>query len=142
MSASLVSARDEDDLLDTLDQVADSEGASWSVYRGPVWVDFDVPAEYRIDEKAPGEPLRPDEIIVEDVQKVEMGAFELSTPSCDHASEMHERVTKLAFPGCTASSMPVRRNRPRLRSRRRCTKSCNASSMRTGARLRAQSEGT
>jgi hypothetical protein len=98
MSASLVSARDEEDLLDTLDQVDDSEGASWSVYRGPVWIDFDVPAKYRIDEKAPNEPLRPDEIVVEDVEKVEIGAFELSTPGCDHGSEMHERITKLAFP--------------------------------------------
>jgi hypothetical protein len=80
MTASLVSARDEEDLLDTLDQVADSEGASWSVYRGPVWIDFDVPAKYRIDEKAPDEPLRPDEIVVEDVEKVEMGTFELSSP--------------------------------------------------------------
>lgn len=35
LCASLVSARDEEDLLDTLDQVDDSEGATWSVYRGP-----------------------------------------------------------------------------------------------------------
>lgn len=99
MSASLVSARDEEDLLDTLDQVADSEGASWALYRGPVWVDFDIPARYRIEEKAPDEPLRPDEIVVDDVEKVEkMGAFELSSPGCDHASEMHERITKRAFP--------------------------------------------
>jgi hypothetical protein len=98
MTASLVSARDEDDLLDTLDQVADSEGASWTVYRGPVWIDFEVPAKYRIDEKAPDEPLRPDEIVVEDVEKVEMGTFELSSPGCDHTSDMHERITKRAFP--------------------------------------------
>jgi hypothetical protein len=57
MSASLVSARDEEELLDTLDEVADSEGASWAVYRGPVWIDFDVPAKYRIAEKAPDEPF-------------------------------------------------------------------------------------
>ncbi len=98
MTASLVSARDEEDLLDTLDQVADSEGASWTVYRGPLWIDFDVPAKYRIDEKAPDEPLRPDEIVVEDVEKVEMGTFELSSPGCDHTSDMHERITKSAFP--------------------------------------------
>jgi hypothetical protein len=98
MSASLVSARDEEDLLDTLDQVADSEGASWAVYRGPLWIDFDVPAKYRIEEKAPDEPLRPDEIVVEEVENVEIGAFELSTPGCDHTSEMHERITKRAFP--------------------------------------------
>lgn len=98
MSASLASARDEEDLLDTLDQVADSEGASWSVYRGPLWIDFDIPAKYRIDEKVPDEPLRPDEIVVEDVEKVELGAFELSIPGCDHTSEMHKRITKRAFP--------------------------------------------
>ncbi len=45
LTASLVSARDEEDLLDTLDQVEDSEGATWSVYRGPVWIDFEVPAK-------------------------------------------------------------------------------------------------
>jgi hypothetical protein len=98
MSASLVSARNEEDLLDTLDQVDDSEGASWAVYRGPVWIDFDVPARYRIDEKVPDEPLRPDEIVVEDVEKVEMGTFALSSPGCDHTSDMHERITRRAFP--------------------------------------------
>jgi hypothetical protein len=98
LSAPLVSARDEDELLDTLDQVGDSEGASWSVYRGPVWIDFDVPAKYRIDEKAPDEPLRPDEIVVEDVEKVEVGAFKISTSDCDHTSDMLERITKIVFP--------------------------------------------
>lgn len=98
LTASLVSARDEEDLLDTLDQVEDSEGATWSVYRGPVWIDFEVPAKYRIDEKAPDEPLRPDEIVVEDVEKVEIGEFEVSRPGCDHTSEMHEQITTKAFP--------------------------------------------
>jgi hypothetical protein len=51
-----------------------------------------------IDGKAPDEPLWADEIVVEDVEKVEVGALELSSPGCDHTSEMHERVTKTAFP--------------------------------------------
>lgn len=67
MTASLVSARDEDDLLDTLDQVDDAEGATWTVY-------------------------------IEDVEKVEIGEFEVSRPGCDHTSEMHERITRAAFP--------------------------------------------
>jgi hypothetical protein len=98
LKASLVSARDEDDLLDILDQVEDSEGANWSLYRGPVWVDFDLPARYRIDEKTPGEPLRSDEIVVEDVSSLEIGRFEFSTPDCDHAAEMDEAITRKAFP--------------------------------------------
>jgi hypothetical protein len=36
--------------------------------------------------------------VVEDVEKVEMGTFELSSPGCDHTSDMHERITKSAFP--------------------------------------------
>jgi hypothetical protein len=98
LKASLVSARDEDDLLDTLDQMADSEGATWSVYRGPVWVDFDLPAKYRIDVKEKGVPLRPDELVVADVSRMEIGKFELSAPECDHAAEMDEEITKKAFP--------------------------------------------
>lgn len=102
LKASLVSARDESDLLDTLDQVDDSEGATWKVYRGPVWIDFDVPAEYRIEEKYPGEPLRLDELVIDDVAKVEIGTFEHTTPGCDHTFEMHEAVTKQAFPALHA----------------------------------------
>lgn len=98
LKASLVSARDESDLLDTLDQVDDSEGATWQVYRGPIWLDFDVPAKFRIDEKYPGEPLRPDELVIEDVDKVDIGTFEHSSPGCDYTSEMYEAVTKKAFP--------------------------------------------
>jgi hypothetical protein len=75
--------------------VADTEGASWSVYRGPVWIALDVPAKYRIDEKEPDEPVRADEIVVE---KVEVGACEISSPGCDHTSEMKERVMKTACP--------------------------------------------
>jgi hypothetical protein len=98
LKASLVSARDEDDLLDTLDQVDDAEGATWSVYRGPLWIDFEIPAEIRIDEKAPREPLRSDEIAVHDVRRVELGGFEVSSPGCDQTSEMHEKITMRAFP--------------------------------------------
>lgn len=98
LKASLVSARNEDDLLDVLDQVEDSEGATWAPYRRPLWIDFDLPARYRIDEKAPGEPLRPDEIVVEDVSSLEMGRFQFSTPDCDHVADMDEAITRKAFP--------------------------------------------
>ena len=98
LRASLVSARDDDKLLDTLDQVDDAEGAKWTVYHGPVWIDLEVPEEYRIDEKVPQEPLRPDEIAIQDVSRIELGGFEISSPSCDHASEMHEQITRRAFP--------------------------------------------
>jgi hypothetical protein len=102
LKASLISARDEEDLLETLDEVDDSEGATWGVFRGPVWIDFDVPAEYRIEEKAPGEPLRSDEVVVGAVDKVDIGQFDISSPGCDTTYEMLEEVTKRAF-RCTSA---------------------------------------
>lgn len=55
------------------DRCCDSEGSSGTAYRGPLWIDFDVPAKYRIEEKAPDEPLPPDELVVEEVEKVNPG---------------------------------------------------------------------
>jgi len=112
LKASLVSARDEEDLLETLDEVDDSEGATWSVFRGPVWIDFDVPAEYRIEEKAPGAPLRSDEIVVEGVEKIDIGHFDISSPGCDTTFEMLEEVTKRAFPALHKLLYVYERDRP------------------------------
>jgi hypothetical protein len=35
LSAALVSAADEDDLVDTLDELANPDGATWTEYKGP-----------------------------------------------------------------------------------------------------------
>lgn len=99
LRASLVTAEDEDHLLDVLDEVADSEGATWSVYRGPLWFDLAVPASFRIDEKVPNVPLRDDEIVVDDVRELSRGSFTVSVPmSADTAVEMWESVLRKAFP--------------------------------------------
>jgi hypothetical protein len=39
LSASLVRAQHEDDLIDTLDQVANPDGCEWAVYKGPLFID-------------------------------------------------------------------------------------------------------
>lgn len=99
LTASIVSARNEDDLRDILDEVADIEGVTWSVYRGPLWVDFHVPAKVRIEEKKKGVPLRPDEIVIDDLKALEAGKFELDMPEySEHTAEMCELITKKAFP--------------------------------------------
>ena len=43
LAASLVRAPDEGELLDILDEAADPGGCTYEVYRGPVWIDFEVP---------------------------------------------------------------------------------------------------
>ena len=50
LSASLVRARHEADLIDALDGVGNSDGCEWSVYEGP-----SVPA--RMDPQAPARPV-------------------------------------------------------------------------------------
>jgi len=47
-----VSARDEEELLDTLDQVADSECAAWSVYRPAVDRSLRASASSTVDSTA------------------------------------------------------------------------------------------
>lgn len=70
LSASLVRARDEADLIDTLDQVANPEGCEWTVYEGPLFHDFRLPAAWRIDDAHPGEPVTPTQVVVEDVDRM------------------------------------------------------------------------
>lgn len=98
LRASVVSARDEDHLLDTLDQVADSEGVTWSLYRGPLWIDLDLPVRYRVAAKGHGAPFGPGEIVVEDVTAMRKHQFNYSAPECDHVAEMEESVARKAFP--------------------------------------------
>lgn len=95
--ASLVAARNEDELLHLLDEVEDSEGATWSVYDGPLHISFQLPVDYHVAAQAPDEPLRPGEIVIDDVSKVEDG-LELEAPGGETYGAMAERVMKTAFP--------------------------------------------
>lgn len=105
LSAALVKARCEEELLDILDEVADTTGCSWSVYNGPLFVEFELPVEYRVEGGEDVEekrPIRPDEVVVEDVSKLHEHNLEITAPSCDTASEMFEAVEKAAFPNLHA----------------------------------------
>src|SRR5438445_12608587 len=68
--AALVRARDEDELLDTLDQVANPDGCEWAVYKGPLFIDFRLPADWRIEDERPGEPVTPEQVVIGDVGRM------------------------------------------------------------------------
>lgn len=95
--ASLVAARDEGELVDILAQVEDSEGATWSVYSGPLHVNFQLPVDYHIHETGPDGPPGPGEIVIDDVGKVEDG-LELEPLRGETYSAMTEAVARQAFP--------------------------------------------
>lgn len=99
LSAGLVSARNESELIDTLDELADSEGATWSVYRGPLWVEFEVPVQLSVPSSDEDEsPLKLEDIKVSGTEEVDAGALEVSAAGCETGSAMKEEVYRRAFP--------------------------------------------
>jgi hypothetical protein len=97
LSAALVKANSEDHLLDILDEVANPEGCSWSVYRGPLFLDFALPA--RVELKEGPSPIRREDIEVHGISELaEGGLLEVTIPGTDTGAEMSEAIEKKAFP--------------------------------------------
>jgi hypothetical protein len=106
LSASLVRAQHEDDLIDTLDQVANPDGCEWAVYEGPLFIDLRLPAEWRIEDERPGEPVTPEQVVVGDVGRMStepvVEAMELSLAGEDgHDAGM--AILRTAFPAVHAA---------------------------------------
>ena len=99
LSAALVKAGSEDELLDILDEVANAEGCTWSVYRGPLFLDFSVPVKVDIKRPESPGPLRQNDIEVGDVSRLAEGThLEVEIPACDTGFDMAEAIQKKAFP--------------------------------------------
>ena len=99
LSAALVKARSEDELAFILDQVANPEGCTWSVYRGPLFIEFAPPVKYRIERDAEGDaPLRPEQIVIEDVGGFYEAPLVASVPEAEGAGDMMSAILKRAFP--------------------------------------------
>ena len=106
LSASLVRARHEDNLIDILDQVGNPDGCEWSVYPGPLFIDFRLPAEWRIKDDRPDEPVTPGQVVVGDVGRMAtepiVEAMELSLAG-DDGHDTGMAVLRTAFPGVYAA---------------------------------------
>ncbi len=106
LSASLVRARHEADLIDTLDQVGNADGCEWSVYEGPLFIDFRLPAAWRVEEERPGEPVTPGQVVVGDVGRMAtvsvVDAIELSLAG-DDGHETGMEILRTAFPVVSAA---------------------------------------
>ena len=104
--AALVSAADEDELLDTLDETANPEGCTWSVYRGPVCIEFSLNADVKIDEPdTPHDrPLSPEHVQIGDVSRIcDRELMTAAIPAySDTAYDMVEEITRKAFPALHA----------------------------------------
>jgi hypothetical protein len=102
LCASLVRARDEDDLVDILDQVANPDGCEWSVYEGPLFIDFRLPVEWDIRDDRNDSPISPEQVVIEDVGPLAythvFDAMELSLANGDDGSATAEAIVHGAFP--------------------------------------------
>ncbi len=101
LEASLVTARDEDDLMDALDELANPEGCEWKVYRGPLFIHFELPVKYGLDRpEGPEGPVQADWLRVDDVSDLVSGEpLKADVPlDSDRAGEMHDAILRFAFP--------------------------------------------
>lgn len=105
LSASLVRAASEEHLLDILDQVDNAEGCEWSVYKGPVFIDFDLEADIDV-QRRPGRPMTDEDVVVNDVAGVRAG-LKLSIAACDDGWEMREAIEEFAYPNIRRSMQEV-----------------------------------
>jgi hypothetical protein len=90
--AVLIRARNEEHLKELLDQVADPTNARWSVYRGPLWLDFDLPTKAK-DDAAGGSEFDLDAMLGEGGID-----YQVSMGDTDAGIDMHEAVTREAMP--------------------------------------------
>jgi hypothetical protein len=64
LTVSIVRADDEQDLIDTLDEVDDPGCAQWEEYDGPLWVEFASPFDVKTEGAEEDAPLRPQDLEV------------------------------------------------------------------------------
>jgi hypothetical protein len=100
LSACLVRAHDERQLKHMLDEIADPGVCEWQVYRGPLWVEFDLPVG--VSHRAPdsNSPASRADLQLDNVEALLQESYELtpSIPGGDTGSEMHDAVLASAFP--------------------------------------------
>lgn len=114
--AALVSARDEDDLLDILDETANPEGCTWSLYRGPLYLDLALNVDYSLAgaDQVREQPLSPSDVQVGDVSRIcerDVMRAEIDLDS-ETAANMVDAVTKKAFPALHAVLRKARETIP------------------------------
>ncbi len=102
LSASLVRASSEEELLDVLDQVANPEGCEWWVYEGPLFIDFRLPVEWSVRDAGTREPVAPEQVVIDDVSRMAtepvVETMEVSLADGDEGFDTGAEVIRLAFP--------------------------------------------
>lgn len=101
LRATLIGAVDEEDLLEQLDSIADTPDCTWSIYKGPIALTFDLNATFH--EKPylnDGKYLGLDDMTVDSIPESE-DVVPLAASieyDCDAGDTMMDAILKSAFP--------------------------------------------
>jgi len=100
LSAALVTAYDEEHLLDVLDEVANPEGCRWTEYDGPVFVELSLPVDVELEQPdGSGRPVSPEQLRVGDLAALKnREGLRAVVPDADTAAEMSQEIMRFAFP--------------------------------------------
>jgi hypothetical protein len=100
LRASLVRARDEDELIYYLDEVADPGGCTYKVYKGPIWIDFDLPFTIRDITPEKKVPTEPSDFTVDPPPgfAVDDPVIRAEISESEAAGEMRLKILRFAFP--------------------------------------------
>ncbi len=98
LEASLIRASSEEHLIDVIDEVGDPGACTWEIYRGPLWINFSLPAKYKVRKSTTGR-IEPADVVVADVAKVAEFALDVDPyPECDTGEWMRHAIMRSAFP--------------------------------------------
>src|SRR5260370_25236363 len=98
LSAALVNARDEDQLVDILDEVVDPSGAKWQVYRGPLHIELELPLDLEVTGRGGRARTLADVNVTKCPEQLEVDAVTFGAANSVTGSEMLDAVWKFAFP--------------------------------------------
>ena len=82
LSASLVQAEGEEHLLDILDQVGNPDDCEWSIYEGPLFIDFRLPVEWSVQDDRRATPVAPQQAVIGDVGPITTGNIVRAMQNC------------------------------------------------------------
>lgn len=119
LEVTLVSAENEDDLIDQLDEEGDPSGCKWWIYNGPLYLSLRVPIDWKWDESREGadevvelplatvyfpkEAPKRDNFLVEKIPEELFGVeahldLKVDPGETGGGYEMQQKIVKRAFP--------------------------------------------
>jgi hypothetical protein len=98
IKVSLIKATDEQDLLNTIDEIDDSSGCTWKIYKGPLHLDFDLGINFEDKSDYKSVPFKPSVKIEASDESREIYQYAFQKNDSDTITNMWDEVTQMAFP--------------------------------------------